>query len=370
MSPGRFSWWDTRDEAWRRARLLFVLAGVVVAIYAAGILVVIGGTLRAADIGPWDRLDTWADDAGTIGIVLAALGLLAATALAILYIGWRGLPRATLRLSRARSPERDEARDVGNAVESFALSYGMPTPRVWVVGDSAPNGLAFGRPAAGHVCVTTGALQLPDRELDALCMYHVTALASRALAYATSAADLVLLGEWCTRLLWSVAGIVMISTIVGVAVDVAVAYVLGIVIVVVLTRPLLLLADRGLVRLIDATAELVDLETVRQSTQPESLARLLLRLLEDRRQAKTRWEIAHLWFERDVVEPDDRNTLSRLIGQFMPAGVGVPAFAARCMQGTRRGLLARAETAVDLASGDAKLRARLGRAANATTHIR
>src|SRR6476659_3360888 len=83
-SPRRFSWWDTRDRAWRRARLLFVLAGVVVAIYAAGILVVIGASLRAADVGPWERLDAWADDIGPLGIVFAALILLGLTALTIL----------------------------------------------------------------------------------------------------------------------------------------------------------------------------------------------------------------------------------------------------------------------------------------------
>jgi hypothetical protein len=366
VSPGRFSWWDTHDKAWRRARLLFVLAGLVVAIYAAGILVVVGASLRVAGVGPWHRIEAWVDDIGPVGVVFVVLVLLGVVALATMGIGWRGLPRTTLRLSRARPPDYDEERQVGAVVAAFALAYGMPSPRVWIVDDPAPNGLAFGRPGAGNVCVTTGAVRLAHDERDALCMFQVTSLASRVFAYATSAADLVLVGEWCTRLLWSAAAIVIFSTVVGVPIGVALAYVVGIAVVVAVTRPLLLLADRGLVRLIDETAELVDLETIRHSAQPESLAHLLLGVLEDRRQVKSRWEIAHLWFERDVVDVDDRNTFVQLLATFAPAEVGIPAFAARCTRGTRRGLLERAETAVDLANGDAKLRARLGRARTVT----
>jgi hypothetical protein len=292
-------------------------------------------------------------------VLLAVLILLAAVAVAILSIGWRGLPRATVRMSHARVPTPDEGRGVRAMVAAFALAYGMPAPYVWIVDDPAPNALAFGRPASGHVCVTSGALGLDRDDLDALCMFEVTALASRAYAYATSAADLVLLGEWCTRLLWSAAAVVALSTVVGVPLDIAAGYFVSTLVVVAVTRPLLMVADRGLVSLIDDTSELVDLETIRQSARPELLACLLLDLLDDQRQARSRPEIAHLWFERDLMRRNDAKGLARLIGESAFTDLGISAFGARGTGRARRGLLERASAAVDFADGDAELRARL-----------
>jgi hypothetical protein len=363
MAPTRFAWWDTHDRAWRRARLLFVLASSVGALYIAGLSVVVGASLRGAGVGPWSRINAWGENIGPLGIALVTLGVFGVAALAITLIGWRGLPRTTLRLTGGRAPTGDSATGVEETLATCSLAYGMPAPQLWIVDDPAPNGLAFGRPRHGGVCLTTGALQLPRDEIDALCMYHVTALASRTFAYATSAADLVLVGEWCTRILWFVCPVVILSTIVGVPFAVAAAFFLGIVVLVALTRPLLAVADRGLVKLIDETAELVDLETAEHSAQPAALAHLLLDLIENPAQAQSRWEIAHLWFERDVVEMvDGRGGMAQTVGAISPWEIGVPAFVERCRYRSRRGLIERASTVVNLADGDTQLRARLARA--------
>jgi hypothetical protein len=335
----------------------------VVATYLAGLALVVAVTLRAMDVGPWDLIDTWADDLGPVGIVLIVLGAVVVASLAITLVGWRGLPRTTLRLAGARAPRDGEAQPVEEALATCSLAYGLPVPALWVVDDPAPNGMAFGRPHAPNVCLTTAALRLPRDELHALCMFHVTALASRTFAYATSAADLVLLGEWCTRLLWFAAPLVILSTFVGMPVDVAAAFVVGIVALVAVTRPLLAVADRGLAQLIDDAGELVDLETVRHSAEPAALAHLLLDLVEDDGQTQSRWELVHLWFERDVIEMvDGRGGVSRALGAISPWDIGVPAFVERCRYTSRRGLIERATTAVNLANGDTKLRARLAHA--------
>ena len=191
--------------------------------------------------------------------------------------------------------------------------------------------------------MTTGALHLPPDELGALCEYHVAALASRAFAFATSAADLVLLGEWCTRLLWASVAFVILATAFGVPAAAAGAYIIGVILLVIVTRPILVLTDRSLVALLDDCTELVDLETSRHSNEPAPLARLLLRLLEDDRRVKSRWEIAHLWFERDIVEfVDAHSSFTKLIGEISPAEIGIPAFVGRCAERSRRGLLRRA----------------------------
>jgi hypothetical protein len=142
----------------------------------------------------------------------------------------------------------------------------------------------------------------------------------------------------------------------GVRIEVAAAYVVGTAALVVVTRPILVFAARGLVGLLDDTAELVDLETMRHSNQPAALARLLILLVKDPRRVKSRWEIAHLWFERDVVEVVDLRTWpSRVLANIGPGDMGL-AGSAGSGRRTRRALLQRAATAVDQASGDERLR--------------
>jgi Zn-dependent protease with chaperone function len=362
-TAGHFAWWDTHNRAWRRARFLFGLAVVVVAVYVAGLLAIVVVVLRAAGVGPWARIDTWFDGDPVLRSTIMGIAVLAFAVLVIAAIGWRGLSNVTVRFSRARPPAPDEDQQLRGVVASCALAYGMSPPRVWVIDDAAPNAMVFGRPAVGHLCMTTGALGLPPDEIEALCMFHIAALASRVFAYATSAADLVLLGEWCTRMLWTTGFVAVLSPAVGVPIWVAVGYMVGLFVLVAITRPMLFVADRGLVKLLDESAELIDLEAVRQTVQPAPFARLLLDLVEDQRRALSRWEIAHLWFERDVVDfVDNRNSLTQSLANAPFGDIGTPAFAGRCMSGTRRSLLERAQIAVNLANGDAKLRARLSRA--------
>ena len=341
--PKGFAWWDTHDQTWRRARILFLLASAVVAVYVACLLLVLGASLRAAEVGSWDDLG----DASAAAVVAGVIAVFAGSALVLLVVGWRGFPRFTSKLARARRPTRSEAELVHSAVASFVPAYGIAPPTIRVIDDPAPNALAFGRPAAGFVCVTSGALRLRGDEVVALCQFHVTALASRAFAYATAAADLVLLGEWCTRVLWASCAFVMVSTLFGVPAEIALAYVVGVVATVIVTRPLLFVADRGVTTLLDDVAQLVDLETVRHTAEPAPLARLLLDLLDDDRRVQGRWEIAHLWFERDTVDIGGRGALPRLFTR---------------SRATRQGLLERAAAMAGQSIGDTELQARLDRA--------
>jgi hypothetical protein len=334
---------------------LFVWSGLVVTVYVLGMLTVIGVGV-AAMVGDLDGVERRVADLGTVGVVSAVLLVVVVVATTTLVLGWRGLSWATLGFSAARRPEPGEAHQVVANMRAFALAYGMPPPSVWVVDDPAPNALVFGRPAAGSVCVTSGALALGDVELDALCAFEVSALASRAHAYATSAADLVLLGEWCTRMLWLLLPLVALSVIFGVPGDVAVAFFVGTVLLVVMTRPLIVAAARGLVRLFDDIDELVDLETMRHTLQPASIAQLLLAMVEDPRRASSRWEIDHLWFERDVVDVD------RAFAALLPETDGL-SLRAHGGATPRRALLERAGAAIDQAGGDAALTHRLERAA-------
>jgi hypothetical protein len=229
---------------------------------------------------------------------------------------------------------------------TFGLAYGMRAPSIWVIDQPAPNALAFGRRSASHIALTTSALGLPVSVLEPLVMFHVGALTSRAYAYAMSAVDLVLLGEWLTNALWLSCAFAILSTIVGMPIGVAAVYVVAVAVVVLVTRPVIAFADRDLVALLVDVDELVDLETIRHSNEPAAFAGLLLTLLEDDQSVRSRWQVAHLWFERDVVDS---------------YGWGEPDFVERCQRTTRRDLFARAEVAVALAGDDHRLVSRLER---------
>ena len=66
-------------------------------------------------------------------------------------------------IDRAKPP--DEHRQLMNIVEEMRLAGGLPPPRVWIIGDSAPNAFATGRDQKhASVAVTTGLLEKLDRE--------------------------------------------------------------------------------------------------------------------------------------------------------------------------------------------------------------
>lgn len=60
-------------------------------------------------------------------------------------------------------------------VENLAISTGMPTPKVYIIEDSAPNAFATGRdPKNAIVGATTGLLEiLDDRELNAVMAHEI-----------------------------------------------------------------------------------------------------------------------------------------------------------------------------------------------------
>ena len=52
------------------------------------------------------------------------------------------------------------------------------------------------------MCLTSGALELPHDELDALCEHAITSVVNRATPLACAAADLVLLADVFTKAVW------------------------------------------------------------------------------------------------------------------------------------------------------------------------
>jgi heat shock protein HtpX len=111
---------------------------------------------RAAGDGAYRHTVPW------LGLVLSGF------ALGATVIAWRRGPERILWSTDARevtTPSTDQERQLVNVVDEMAVASGLPRPRIWVVPDDDPNAFATGRDAAtAHVAVTTGLLDLLDRE--------------------------------------------------------------------------------------------------------------------------------------------------------------------------------------------------------------
>ncbi|MDQ1448698.1 MAG: heat shock protein HtpX [Actinomycetota bacterium] len=352
-NPRGFSWWGPHDLARRKALLLLALVATICAAYVMVVIIAVVVAIRLGEFDSWRTLAAWQHDLGPFGLIGASLLLLFGAAALIAFLAWAGLAGRATRLAGGRPPEIGEAEHAQRTIEAFAIGVGMPTPRLQIVDADAPNGFAAGRPRACAVCLTTGALALPQDELDALCEHCVASVSNRATPLACAAADLVLVAEICTTAIWALSGVLLVSSIFGVPADVVAMTTIAIVLLIVATKPLLAIADRAILRLLDNSGRLADLDTVRVTNQPRALARLLLAEADDKQTVASRWQIAHLWFDPDVCRPKLRHGS---LWSFVDDG---PDVMLHRRHQARKSLIERARVIVDLCGGDAKLIARL-----------
>jgi hypothetical protein len=356
-----FDWSGPHDRAVRRARAAFFLVVGVLAAYCAAVVIAVLVCVSIAVTDPHHGLsgaEIWAFVAGGLVLYVAA-------AIVIAMIGHGGRGRSIRALAGARPPTDNEAGAAQNSINDFTVARGIPSPELWLVDNDAPNGLAFGTPQHGNVCITTGALRLSKPELEALCASLITAITMPACVYAMSAADLLFLCGVATSIVWYAAVFVLLSLVVGAPPVAVAATIVAIVVLIATTQPLLFVTRHFMPTLLDEVAELCDLETVRCTAQPASLGTLLVHLAEDDSRVSTPVAIEHRWFERDVLEVQPRH------GFFMGSitalfdSDSLLAGAAR-KEASRPALTHRAEVAAELADSNPKLIARINRAKQLT----
>ncbi len=83
--------------------------------------------------------------------------------------------RETLALSGAREIQKADNPRLYRIVENLAITEGMPTPKVYIIEDPAPNAFATGRdPEHAVVAATTGLLDLmSDSELEGVMAHEM-----------------------------------------------------------------------------------------------------------------------------------------------------------------------------------------------------
>ncbi len=134
------------------------------------------------------------------GILLALL-----VALFFSFLTFYYGDRMVLGLSQARPVDRKKNPYLANVIEGLALAAGIPTPKAYIIEDTAPNAFATGRnPTNSSIAVTTGLLEKLNRlELEGVIAHEMSHIKNYDIRYATLVTILVgtvaLLSDWMRR---------------------------------------------------------------------------------------------------------------------------------------------------------------------------
>ncbi len=110
--------------------------------------------------------------------------------------------KIVLAMSGAKAVTHDNAREIYHIVENLCITAGLPTPKIYIIQDSAPNAFATGRdPEHGVICLTTGIIQkLEKTELEAVIAHELSHIGNRDILLSTVVVVLVgfvtLLADW------------------------------------------------------------------------------------------------------------------------------------------------------------------------------
>jgi heat shock protein HtpX len=116
--------------------------------------------------------------------------------------------KLVLAQSHAQEVPDGEEKVLRDVVETLALGLGIPTPKLYVIEDPAPNAFATGRdPQHASVAVTRGLLDTMDRsELEGVIAHELSHVGNRDIRVMLLVTVLVgtvaLLSDWLLRSMW------------------------------------------------------------------------------------------------------------------------------------------------------------------------
>jgi heat shock protein HtpX len=111
----------------------------------------------------------------------------------------------TLSVSKAQPVDRATNQQLYNIVENLCIAAGIPTPKIYIINDAAPNAFATGRdPKHAVICFTSGILQkLNKTELEGVTAHELSHIGNYDIRVMTLVVVLVgmitLLGNWFLR---------------------------------------------------------------------------------------------------------------------------------------------------------------------------
>lgn len=110
-----------------------------------------------------------------------------------------------LAMSGATEIQRRDNPEIYNLVENLCLGVGLPTPKVYIIEDTAMNAFATGRdPQHGVVCLTTGIIsRLTKQELEGVIAHELAHIGNYDIRLASIVSVLVgtivFISDWLTH---------------------------------------------------------------------------------------------------------------------------------------------------------------------------
>jgi len=142
------------------------------------------------------RTTVWGPAAPVLAAVVAGVGA---------FAGYYNSDKIILSMSRARPVDPSEFPHLHHTVEGLAIAAGLPTPKLYVIEDSAPNAFATGRnPEHAAIAVTTGLLSKLNRtELEGVIGHEMSHIADYDTLLMTLTVVMVgtvaLVSDWTLR---------------------------------------------------------------------------------------------------------------------------------------------------------------------------
>ena len=118
--------------------------------------------------------------------------------------------KLVLAMSGAQELNHENGREIYHLVENLCITAGLPTPKIYIIDDTAPNAFATGRdPEHAVIALTTGIIEkLEKAELEGVIAHELSHIGNRDMLLATlvtvMVGIIVLLADWFRR--WSFFG--------------------------------------------------------------------------------------------------------------------------------------------------------------------
>ncbi|MBX4187170.1 MAG: M48 family metallopeptidase [Candidatus Doudnabacteria bacterium] len=114
--------------------------------------------------------------------------------------------KIVLRMSHAKEIQRVDDEELYRTVENLAIAAGLPTPKIFLIDDTAPNAFATGRdPKHAVVAITSGLrTKLTKQELEGVMAHELSHIGNYDIRLTTIIVVLVgivtLLADWLLRI--------------------------------------------------------------------------------------------------------------------------------------------------------------------------
>src|SRR3989339_1898385 len=121
------------------------------------------------------------------------------------FVSYWWSDKMVLAMSGALEIDHDSNRELYHTVENLCITAGLPTPKIYIINDTAPTAFATGRdPKHAVVAVTAGLLSKLERsELEGVIAHELSHIGNRDILLATLVTVLVgvvvLLADWFRR---------------------------------------------------------------------------------------------------------------------------------------------------------------------------